>query len=1197
MISVDNEVSKVSFRQGAKMVGKSKQLSNPISTGGGGGHFEAHIQSSFVILMLTGGYAPCLPTWPIKEVKLQGKIDGYDTDDLIVFVEDSSTGEIRKLLGQVKNSISFIKSSSTLTDVFVAAWADFTNTGLFHRKKDVITLITGPVSSVDQNNVQWLLNHAKTTKDATEFYRDVKQAYFSPAKAAEKLDVFRYHLRIANNNIDVSDDELYDFINHFYLLGYDVGGETGVVLPLLHSHISQFHQQYPKMVWGRIVDVVQTWNQHAGTVTRDKLPDDVLEVFSQRTTIEKMPEYLHLSEIKEKVDWQLHHAVYELAVITLIGGWNENNEHDLKVMSSMLNMNYEEWLPKVREILHQPESPLRLKNGIWTVSNKNELISQIGSQILDFNLDCFKTITENVLSESNPAFELEKDNRYAASIYGKVLNHSVHLRKGISEGLALLGSNPRKFTNCTLGKPEDTATLVVRTLLSDISWQQWASLNNLLPDLAEASPGEFLNRVDHTLSTSVCVFDHIFEQESSGVSGQNYLTGLLWALEGLAWEEQHLVRVCCLLAELATRDPGGNWSNRPINSLITILLPWLPQTQASIDKIKTAVKIINSENPDVSWKLLLKLLPGQHQTSSGSHKPKWRNVISDNWKKSVSNQDYLDQVTCYSKLIVELSATNFEYFLVLIDHLGHIVEPARSEFIDRFSSEEIQNVSNENRQKIWVKLTSFTAKHRKYSDAKWALSDELLVRLEATSELFAPEDVFNLYQYLFSERDFDLYEEKGNWEEQRKKLDRKRQDAIRELLSEHGLKGIVDFSDKVTSSRDVGHALGAIADSKIDLKLLPDFLVTDEPKRCAFIGAYLWRRRFIQGWEWADNLLKDNWTEEQTGQFLAYLPFEQHAWNRATLWLKGAEKHYWTRTTANGYQTDDDLHYAIEKLLDNGRPRAAIDCLGRLHFDKKSIDNELCIRALLDGVNSKEISHDLDQYNITELIKYLQLQPDIEETGLFRVEWAYLQLLDGFHDATPILLEHKLANEPSFFCELIQLLYRADHDKGNGSSLPKDKKAIAENAWGLLHYWHVPPGTQKGGEFDSLVFESWIKYVKTECGKSGHLDIAMINVGNVLIHTNADDSGLWINKTVANELNGKDSEKMRRGFYTGTFNSRGVHTIDPTGEPEKKLAEQFRDRAEGVENEGYFRFASTLREIAEEYEQEAQRIISRFNSD
>ena len=86
------------------MTRKSKQLSNSISTGGGGSHFEAHVQASFVALMLTGGYAPCLPCWPIVEINLQGKVDGFDIDDLIVSVENQGTGERRKLLGQVKHS-------------------------------------------------------------------------------------------------------------------------------------------------------------------------------------------------------------------------------------------------------------------------------------------------------------------------------------------------------------------------------------------------------------------------------------------------------------------------------------------------------------------------------------------------------------------------------------------------------------------------------------------------------------------------------------------------------------------------------------------------------------------------------------------------------------------------------------------------------------------------------------------------------------------------------------------------------------------------------------------------------------------------------------------------------------------------------------------------------------------------------------
>jgi hypothetical protein len=82
------------------MSSTGKQLGNPFSTGGGGSLFEAHVQASFVALMVMGGYAPCLPCWPITKIKLQAKFAGYDTDDLVVFVEQVNGSQKRKLPAQ-----------------------------------------------------------------------------------------------------------------------------------------------------------------------------------------------------------------------------------------------------------------------------------------------------------------------------------------------------------------------------------------------------------------------------------------------------------------------------------------------------------------------------------------------------------------------------------------------------------------------------------------------------------------------------------------------------------------------------------------------------------------------------------------------------------------------------------------------------------------------------------------------------------------------------------------------------------------------------------------------------------------------------------------------------------------------------------------------------------------------------------------
>ena len=76
---------------------EGKHLSNPFSTGGGGPNFENQVQTLFVVLMLMEGVVPGLPAFPIKRIKLQGRYEGYNTDDFIVFVEDQS-GEQKSVL-------------------------------------------------------------------------------------------------------------------------------------------------------------------------------------------------------------------------------------------------------------------------------------------------------------------------------------------------------------------------------------------------------------------------------------------------------------------------------------------------------------------------------------------------------------------------------------------------------------------------------------------------------------------------------------------------------------------------------------------------------------------------------------------------------------------------------------------------------------------------------------------------------------------------------------------------------------------------------------------------------------------------------------------------------------------------------------------------------------------------------------------
>lgn len=149
--------------------------------------------------------------------------------------------------------------------------------------------------------------------------------------------------------------------------------------------------------------------------------------------------------------------------------------------------------------------------------------------------------------------------------------------------------------------------------------------------------------------------------------------------------------------------------------------------------------------------------------------------------------------------------------------------------------------------------------------------------------------------------------------------------------------------------------------------------------------------------------------------------------------------------------------------------------------------------------------------------------------------------------------------------------------------------------WRLLHEWRTPPGSQTDGSFKETQFSSWMQHVKMSCTESGHWEAAQTNIGAVLIYCPKDQNGLWINKIVANALNFDDAKDMRDGFKTAFFNSRGAHWVDPTGKQEKELADNYRQKANDIEKVGCYRLAVTLRELAEDYDREADQNLEEHN--
>ena len=899
-----------------------------------------------------------------------------------------------------------------------------------------------------------------------------------------------------------------------------------------------------------------------------------------------------LQNLSVMPEWAQGTEAAELSIAEVLGSWSDKSEADKAVAESLSGKPYGEWIKTIQEIALRPNTPLGHRDNTWKVVARYEGWYALGPKLFDEDLDRFKVATVRVLREPDPKFELPSEKRIMANIYGKVLNHSYSLRKGLAESLALLGCYPEALKSCSLSKAEATAVLAIREILSNADWVLWASLNDLLPLLAEAAPGEFLDAVEKALDGDTCPFDMILAQEKSGIFGSNYMTGLLWALETLAWDSDYLIRVVVLLGELAARDPGGNWTNRPANSLFTILLPWFPQTCALVPKRKDAIEVLINEHPQVAWTLLLNLLPKSHEISHGSRKPEWRKTIPDNWSERITDQEYWEQISAYADLATDIAKQNLTKLVDLIDRMDDLWPQARSQILAYLGSDVIVSMPEAERVKLWTGLVDLVSKHRKFADTKWAMKPDEVNEIATIAERLAPNTPIYRHQRLFSERDFDLYEEDGDWRDQQKALDERRKKAIGEVFEEVGIEGVLKFAKIVESSWRVGVAFGETAPIEADSAIMPTLLDSEDKSIMEFIGGFIRGRFWSRQWQWVDEIDTTNWTPSQIGQFLAFLPFASDTWERVTQLLREDGSPYWSKTSVNPYGGDQDLETAIDRLVEHGRAHDAIICFEQMQYKKRKLNNQQAIRVLRAILQMPQTIHQINYRALIEVIKELQNDPSTDPDDLFQIEWAFLPLLDGFHGASPKLLEQRLSDDPAFFCEVIRTAFRSKKEDRQVGELTEQQKNNGAYAYRLLHNWKLPPGSQKDGTYKGDALTAWLEKVKEICRESGHLEVALTMIGQVLFNTPPDPDGFWMNYTAANVLNAKDAKKIRNGFQTAVIASRGVYTCTG-GEEERKLAEKYRMRAEETEARKFHRLAGTFRDISAFYEQEAEHEASR----
>jgi len=368
----------------------------------------------------------------------------------------------------------------------------------------------------------------------------------------------------------------------------------------------------------------------------------------------------------------------------LLGGWNDLKSGDVAEIERLTSGAYGSALDTLRP-LSQGEDPLFASVGpVWSLASADNAWAYGSGRVEQRDLADLETSVQRVLGAIDPALELPIADRWTAALYNKVSPFSSSIRQGLAMTLALAGADtsiPKGGTGTFSQWVAAVVAQLLRRANTDASAQLWQSLSDVLPLLAEAAPDVFLTEVDAGLRGLQPVLRGMFTDTENDLFSSSPHTGLLWALERVAWSPDYAGRCAVVLARLAEVDPGGKLSNRPQRSLESIFRPWLPQTSLPLARRLKALDALVRDHPNVTWSLLIDLLPGRGKSGMHAAAPVvrgWKPVGTDDQMPA----DYREAFAAIAERLIAWVLREPTRWPELVEHLPDFPQPQRTQAID-----------------------------------------------------------------------------------------------------------------------------------------------------------------------------------------------------------------------------------------------------------------------------------------------------------------------------------------------------------------------------------------------------------------------------------------------------------------------------------------------------------------------------------
>lgn len=882
--------------------------------------------------------------------------------------------------------------------------------------------------------------------------------------------------------------------------------------------------------------------------------------------------------------WMKDPAARCLTTIVLVGGWNDAKAGDVACLGAVTGKSYEDLERDLLHIARLDDSPVLKIGTVWKAKAPLELLHLFAPAFTRHELTRFFEAAQAILAKPDPALQLKPDQRWMASVYGKVREESGIVIGSITDSLAKLSVYAENNNDERIASGVDG---LVRTLLEDADGDRWLSLSGVLREIAEASPEIFLRAVEGSLQRHDAPIRRLFTETSGdAVFGGWWHTDLLWALETLAWSPKYLGYVTDILARLTSSALPQNLSNRPMNSLVSLFRPWWPQTTAAPEQRLAALDRLIQTRNDVAWELLAALIPKHMGFASANAKPHWR----DDDAGAVGPNDpagfgqYLSEIG--ARIVAQAQGVPAR-IAELVGSLDSFDGQYREQIVRLV--ETSAGFPDDDRELIRGALRKYLSWHYSYN-RRGKRTRATADCLRPQFEVLAPTNLATRHAWLFCNGWVEMPDGR---DDDYKKADeireRLRAEALKEIFNVTGWGGIEDLIRRAVAPDLVGWQIARAGFSEADV-------VAWSLKRFADAGG-VFHDAVLSGLIHA--LSADRRTALLTqicakldaaaiAAFASTAPCDRATWNFLEQQPTDARRIYWQKVQPGVLIAGQvDLTYLVDQLTDAGRHRTAFQAI-HIQFEKSDTARVL---ALLEAI-SAGVDPDgplPDGWHVSEAMKAIEKSGVASRRQLALLEFRYSRALEHTEHGTKNLYAEML-EDPALFMECVCLVYRRHNQHRTNEPADEALQATVSLGWSILHDGRGVPGQIQGGGIDRTKFDAWIAAVRKLAAEQDRRDVTDVTIGGWLSSCPADPDGTWPCLSVRDLLDQPGTEKIRSGFHTGVINNRGVHSraVGDGGSQERNLAARYRAFAAPLQV-GHPQTAAVLESIAKSYDADGRR--------